>query len=734
MGLVLRNIRSCSGLCRGASGGRFGQVRQQVFRGLADLPITVLERGGQRGVDLWPVERGQRQDRSPPHGRLVGAARQDGGKPAGVADGAERGDRCLAHQHLGAVGGESAQFVEHVVGYLYVLASSPGGNLDDRRVRVAEQRQQRDVRPGGGQQSGAVANCRFVVGQCRLQVAVGERAHAVECAERELAGDRVTGGEAGAGGEFVALVTGHHEVPPLLVGTHCFSMSVRVMMIHAVPNAMTVAAMAPTHTASTLLATTDHKRRHHRVRTAGGALTSATSSPLVALNGRRARAGSAVALAGLRQPAAISATMASPAIQPAAVVTSVMFTQVEMVPEPNGEGRAPSGRHRWWAIPLAALGIVVAASPLVLSFVPSTVFVEKTRCTEYGPQGECVTEVQEPVEFAIVPANAEVVGPLLAVTGAPTYPNSGDVYFVTITEPDISMLDWFVTRDNDATRFRSYIDKYGDRTPQQIQQAGQQQMRSAKDNAVYVALKAAGYPVEIVPGDVIIDFLLCLEANEAGTECIEFSPADVLLDPGDVLKKVDGKPVTIIDDLAPILAEVEAGEMIEIEFERDGVAMKGEIETINAPGEDPPRTIVGFRPIDTTTVVLPEGLQVDLATGEIGGPSAGLAFTLELIDALTEGDLMGGKKVGVTGTIDISGNVGAIGGLNSKASAVKQVGVDYFLVPLNQGEDGVDGIARAREVVGPDIEVIPVATLEEALAELVRIGGDPVELVDLTEA
>ncbi|MDO9175309.1 MAG: S16 family serine protease, partial [Actinomycetota bacterium] len=148
--------------------------------------------------------------------------------------------------------------------------------------------------------------------------------------------------------------------------------------------------------------------------------------------------------------------------------------------------------------------------------------------------------------------------------------------------------------------------------------------------------------------------------------------------------------------------------------------------------EDPPRTIVGFRPIDTTTVELPDGLDVNIDTERIGGPSAGLAFTLTLIDELTEGDLMGGQRVAVTGTIDVEGNVGAIGGLNSKASAVQQVGVKYFLVPLNQGEDGVDGIERARQVVGDDVEIIPVATLEEALAALERIGGDPVQLVDVT--
>ena len=98
-------------------------------------------------------------------------------------------------------------------------------------------------------------------------------------------------------------------------------MSVRVMTIQANPNATTVATMAPTQTASTLLATTDHKRRHQRGRVAAGARTSFNSTPTGAREGRQARAGSAVALAGLRHPVAINATMARPAIQPAAVVT-----------------------------------------------------------------------------------------------------------------------------------------------------------------------------------------------------------------------------------------------------------------------------------------------------------------------------------------------------------------------------------------------------------------------------
>ncbi len=502
----------------------------------------------------------------------------------------------------------------------------------------------------------------------------------------------------------------------------------------AVPIPTIVASTAPIQTASTVPATTDHKRRHQGDLRAIGALTSDTSTPAGAEEGRRARAGSAVALAGLRHPAAIKATMARPAIQPAAVVTSVILTQEEMVPEPAPAVRVPRKSNRRWAVPLAAFGIAAAAAPVIFSFVPSTVFIEEGRCREFDSSSppECVKPTSESMEFALVPADAEAVEPRMSITGAPTFDSAGQVYFVTITQPNISMLDWFVARHNPAARFMSHRDKFGDQSQAQLIQAGQQQMRSAKDNAMYVALKAAGYPVQIEPGDVIIDFLLCLKANEAGTECLQYSPADELLDPDDVLKKVNGVDVSIIDDLPGALKGVQPGEMIDIEFERAGKEMSGQIETILAPGEDPPRTIIGFRPIDTTTVALPDGLDVAIDTDSIGGPSAGLAFTLTLIDELTEGDLMGGTRVAVTGTIDVEGKVGAIGGLNSKAAAVLQVGVKYFLVPTSQDQQGPnDRIAAARKVVGDNVEIIPVATVEEALAALERIGGDPVKLVNL---
>jgi PDZ domain-containing protein len=119
-------------------------------------------------------------------------------------------------------------------------------------------------------------------------------------------------------------------------------------------------------------------------------------------------------------------------------------------------------------------------------------------------------------------------------------------------------------------------------------------------------------------------------------------------------------------------------------------------------------------------VELPFELSID--TQSIGGPSAGLAFTLTLIDELTEGELTPPGGVAVTGTMSLDGTVGAIGGLRQKASAVAQTGVDVFLVPAAQGEAD---IAAAQRAAGDDLTIIPVSNLDEALAALRELGGDP---------
>ncbi len=378
-------------------------------------------------------------------------------------------------------------------------------------------------------------------------------------------------------------------------------------------------------------------------------------------------------------------------------------TQEQMVPAPPVDGVAPNRRHRIWALPLVAVGFVALAAVLLSSSFTASRF----------------SSIKRP--YALVPADAESVEPRMAISGAKRYAADGSILFVTIREPQLSLLSWLMVRRENDVQLMTFEDVNGSGTPQQQSSRGRRQMVSAKQAAEYVALSKLGYPIDLKPGNIVVDQIVCYEVNAEGTKCTEEAPSGKVLQPDDELISIDGTPIKTLDDLRPILARHKGGDKVEVSFNRPGKsgAQKGEVELIASP-DDPTRVIVGFYPFDTTEVgAAPFPVTID--TAGIGGPSAGLAFTLTLIDELTPGELTGGNRVAVTGTIDVDGKVGPIGGLAQKASAVKQTGTKYFLVPAGQSDAE---IAAARAVAGNQVEIIPVGTIDEALAALTKLGGN----------
>jgi PDZ domain-containing protein len=248
-------------------------------------------------------------------------------------------------------------------------------------------------------------------------------------------------------------------------------------------------------------------------------------------------------------------------------------------------------------------------------------------------------------------------------------------------------------------------------------------MRTAEQEAQYVALTTLGFDVEITPGEVIVQDVLCKTPGDDG-ECVEWFPSDEQIDPADRIVEADGVTLESVDDLSAVLADRKPGDTIDLVIERPGEGQETVTVELSAAPDDPERTIIGFVPFDTRAIQLP--FQVDIETGDIGGPSAGLAFTLAMIDELSPGRLTGDQNVAVTGTINLNGEVGAIGGLAQKVSAVHQNGVRVFLVPASQSEldDPVER-QRLEDAGRGEVKIIPVATLDEALAALVDLGGDP---------
>ena len=135
-------------------------------------------------------------------------------------------------------------------------------------------------------------------------------------------------------------------------------------------------------------------------------------------------------------------------------------------------------------------------------------------------------------------------------------------------------------------------------------------------------------------------------------------------------------------------------------------------------GDNPQRPGVGFLGVSIKTrLVFPDlPAKVTVNSGDIGGPSAGLAFALGILDLMTPGDLTGGQEVAVTGTVDASGAVGAIGGIETKVVAVSRRHVKYFLVPADNAD-------AAKTKAPKDLQIVPVRTLDDALTFLSSIGG-----------
>ncbi len=321
---------------------------------------------------------------------------------------------------------------------------------------------------------------------------------------------------------------------------------------------------------------------------------------------------------------------------------------------------------------------------------------------------------------AYAPGDARMTSSRVDISGVQTYPADGQVLFVTVGTPRLTALGYLVgSLDSDKVDIYTEKEVFGDQSEQENRQENLRLMTYSKDFAAYVALSKLGYPVTVDNGGVVVDSL-CLSTAADGS-CTLQSPVSSVLQPKDVITAVDSTPINVVPDLPTALAGKNVGDTITLTFKRGSETMTAQTQLIASSDG---RAIIGFvpnpSPPDTITFTFP--FNVDIDSGQIGGPSAGLAFTLTLLDALTPGDLTGGVEVAATGTISPGGTVGQIGGLKQKTIAVMRTGAKVFLVPAAE-------IAEAQEAAkGSDLKIVGVSTLDEALAELASLGGNATQL------
>jgi PDZ domain-containing protein len=351
-------------------------------------------------------------------------------------------------------------------------------------------------------------------------------------------------------------------------------------------------------------------------------------------------------------------------------------------PEDEVDDRRPvsSFRRRWWAW---GIFIVVAAAIAVSSRVDLN-------------------------EYAVTPGTAQSVNQFITVPPSKAHPVDHPVLLVDVEIGRVSALSylWYKLQGNVA--FDSVGSITGGTPPSQLDAQGALQMSQAETAAKTSALRRLGYTVPAHPAGAVV----------AGT--YPGTPAYPLVNVGDVISAVDGVPTLSADALTTQLRTYHSGQTITLTVSAGGTAPPKPVPVtladtrVDVGGGTYQTLDLGIQVEDQVDYTYPFPVSIDVTN--IGGPSAGLAMTLGVMDALTDGSITGGRTVAATGTMDDQGDVGDVGGVPQKTIAVEHAGATLFLVPPQE-------YRAARSAQHGNLQIYAVSTLDQALAVIAAHGG-----------
>ncbi len=294
---------------------------------------------------------------------------------------------------------------------------------------------------------------------------------------------------------------------------------------------------------------------------------------------------------------------------------------------------------------------------------------------------------------------------LIAITGATTYPTTGSLDLTTVSisggpggSVDLpSLVAAWLLPSRTAIPYDLLFAP--GTTAQEEEARDTADMTNSQDSATAAALTELGYDVPTTVTVAAVD---------------EGSLAARALRPGDVVLALDGEEVDGLAGLRAALDAGPAGRTVALTVRRDGEDVTLEVPTQAAPDDAATSVQLGVGvDVDVDRRALP--VEVDIAVDDIGGPSAGLMFALGIVDRLTPGPMTGGQAVAGTGTIDVTGAVGPIGGITEKMAAARSAGADAFLAPEGNCDEVVRGAPAG-------LVVVPVADLGQARDAVEAVG------------
>ncbi len=302
-------------------------------------------------------------------------------------------------------------------------------------------------------------------------------------------------------------------------------------------------------------------------------------------------------------------------------------------------------------------------------------------------------------DYILLPDTAHPVAPLVTVQGGHDPKGPGGLLFVDVFERRASMFEsLFPWIHKGATLVPARLIVPPGVSDKAVRQADLHAMTISQKVAAAVALRRLGYKVVAKPSGVIVAAL------------DERSHAVGKVQPSDLIVSVNATPTPTIAKLRAVLAKVNVGETVTLGIVRGAehrtIAIKTIADTRNAK-----RAIVGFAPEQAAEIKLPVKVQID--AGNVGGPSAGLAFALEVMEELGR-DVDHGYRVAATGALELDGAVTPIGGVKQKTFGVRNADADVFLVPAGDN-------AREARRYADGLRIIAVKSFPQALRALATL-------------
>jgi PDZ domain-containing protein len=297
--------------------------------------------------------------------------------------------------------------------------------------------------------------------------------------------------------------------------------------------------------------------------------------------------------------------------------------------------------------------------------------------------------------YIVLPDRARPTDPLVEIPGEQDAQDESGIYMVDVRVGRANLLEriWPGIHEGASLLPEQAVNPHGVSDTQR-RASSLNDMSRSQLVAIAVALEHLGRDVEVTPLGAEVTLVL------------PDSPADGVVQIGDVIVAVNGEKVKTTEELRDAFTNVTPGDEVELTVRRENKPQTISVGT-RATDDEPQRAVMGVEVQNAEDFEFPVDVEID--AGNIGGPSAGLAFALDIVDEMGE-DLDRGRTIVATGALALDGTVLPIGGVKQKAIGAREAGADIFLVP--------DGNYEEAQSAVDDLQVIPVSTFDEALSAL----------------